>query len=59
MDNKKIIIAVLNTMNTIEVKGIENMRNMVMCFDSLEAVSQNIGFAAGVDPEQQEVEAIG
>lgn len=58
MDNKKIIIAVLNTMNTIEVKGIENMRNMVMCFDSLETVLQTTG-SAEAEITGQEVEAIG
>lgn len=43
---KKQIWAVHNTLNTVEVQGIENMRKMVLCYDTLEYILENLGMSA-------------
>ena len=42
MEAKPIISAVLNTMDTIAVQGIENMRKLLLCYDTLENMAETM-----------------
>lgn len=42
MEAKPIIRAVLNTMDTIAVQGIENMRKLLLCYDTLENMAETM-----------------
>ena len=53
METKPIIRAVLNTMDTIAVQGIENMRKMLLCYDSLEHVAETMEPASAAVEENQ------
>lgn len=52
-DCEKIIIAVKNTLDTVTVQGIENMRKIVMCYDALEHVAETMEPASAAVEENQ------
>jgi hypothetical protein len=39
---KTYIVAVMNTMDTVEVCGVENMRKFLLCYDTLEHVAEQL-----------------
>ena len=50
---KKLIIAVMNTLDSLEIQGVENMRKMVMCYDTLEHVAETMEPASAAVEENQ------
>lgn len=52
---KKIILATRNTLNDVDVRGIENMRKLLGCYDALGTALQNLEAAPGADQEAEEV----
>lgn len=38
--NLKLITAVKNTLNTVSVEGAENMRKVLLCYDTLEDIEK-------------------
>ena len=49
MDIQTAIIAVVNTLDDIEVKGADNMRSMINCIDTLKACVDAINNAKEVN----------
>ena len=39
---KGLILAVKNTLDTVQVQGVDNMRKMVMCCDALEHLAKTL-----------------
>lgn len=49
----KIIQAARNTLNTIDVRGVENMRRVLGCYDALGTALQELNRP---EPEKEEVD---
>lgn len=50
---KRLILAIQNTLDTVQVQGVENMRKMVMCYDTLEHVVETMAPASTAVEENQ------
>lgn len=53
--NLKLITAIKNTLNTVSVEGVENMRKVLLCYDTLENLEE-VMFAAQAKTEENEKE---
>lgn len=53
--NLKLITAIKNTLNTVSVEGVENMRKVLLCYDTLENIEE-VMFAAQAKTEENEKE---
>lgn len=53
MDNTRIVRAVISTLNTVEVKGKENLDKMLGCINALEQVAKNVECAAAAAAENE------
>lgn len=54
---KNHIIAVQNTMDTMDIRGVENMRKLVLCYDTLEYLAENLGATAGAEKNDHKEDA--
>lgn len=39
---RNLITAVKNTLDTVSVQGVENMRKLVLCYDTLEHMAETM-----------------